>query len=420
MSSLGFAVDLNRSLMSEREIQFSFLSTLVQVVGIMLVAGLLLPMTRAIPGRFLKYWSLGWASLTLALFSLLGSTWLPAGWLPATVFLVGYCLAEYLFGFLLWAGCREFATGHPLRPVHCLGLVPLGVFGVMAPLLLGSLRQLFPFHSVVVGFLFLFALLSTRQFPVGTHTPRTGLWLLRLALGGLCLLFWHYTLVSGYVTFMDPAPLPTYLAFSSLFDVLLETVLAFGMVVLATDRITGELAEKNRQLAAATEELAHAARTDALTGLLNRRAFDELLHEQAGKPFAGSLAVLDLNDLKPLNDRHGHVAGDVALQLVARALRVHFRVTDPLFRTGGDEFVVVMVGCSPADLTARMARIDESLRGQRLPGVPTPLDLVVAWGVAGFDSAALLNTAFHAADEAMYLRKRSLKSAARATALTET
>src|SRR5690606_22135206 len=118
----------------------------------------------------------------------------------------------------------------------------------------------------------LFALLSTRQFPVGAHTPKTGLWLLRLALGGLWLLFWHYSGVSAYSAYFDPGVLPAYLSFSSLYDVLLETVLAFGMVVLATDRITGELAGKNRQLAAATEELARAARTDVLTGLLNRRA----------------------------------------------------------------------------------------------------------------------------------------------------
>ena len=404
--------------MSERELQYSFLSTLIQAVGILLVAGLLLPMTRAIPGRFLKYWSLGWVCLTLALFAVFGSFQFPADPVPRVALLIGYCLAEYLFGFLLWAGCREFATGLALRPVHCLALVPLGVFGVVAPLWLGHLRLLFPFHSIVVGFLFLFGLLSTRQFPVGAHTPRTGLWLLRLALGGLWLLFWHYSAVSGYVVYVNPDALPGYLAFSSLYDVLLETVLAFGMVVLATDRITGELAGKNRQLAEATTELEHAARTDALTGLLNRRAFDELLREQAGKPFAGSLAVLDLNDLKPLNDRHGHVAGDIALQIVARALRVHFRVTDPLFRTGGDEFVVVMVGCNPDDLTARMTRIDETLRGQRLPGVPDPVDLIVAWGVAGFDSATPLTAAFHNADEAMYLTKRAQKAATRADTQT--
>jgi diguanylate cyclase (GGDEF)-like protein len=393
--------------MSDPLRNYGFLATLIQAVGIVLVAGLLLPMTRAIPGRFLRYWSFGWACLAAGLFSLYGSERLPDFRVP---FLVGYCLTEYLFGFLLWAGCWDLATGERLRPGYLLALGPPAVFGVAAPILLRDAPHLFPFHSLVMGAMYLTALLATRKAPVRRYTPTTGLWVVRAALAGLALLSWHYTAVAGYLASVGPGVAPGYLEFASLYDVFLETCLAFGMVVLAADRMREELETRNRQLAAASEELAQAARTDALTGLLNRRAFDELLLHQSAAPLSGSLAVIDLNDLKPLNDRHGHASGDAALQLVARALRTNFRVTDPLFRTGGDEFVVVMVGCPEADLAARMGRIDDALLGLRLPGVDGPTDLSVAWGVAGFDTAAGLAAAFHRADEVMYRNKRERKA----------
>lgn len=392
--------------MPEQEFQYTFLTTLIQATGIMLMAGMLLPMTRAIPNRFLRYWAYGWVSLTVARFALFASYQFP-NWRP--VFLGGYCLAEYLFGFLLWAGCREFATGRPLRAGYFLLLGPQAVFGLVAPVLLPDIDHLRPFHSAVMGGMFVLALLATRRFRVGRYTPTTGLWLLRAALAGLTLLFWHYSVVTSYVIFSEPIAKLPYLEFSSLYDVLLETGLAFGMVMLAADRMREELEAKNRQLAAATEELALAARSDGMTGLLNRRAFDELLSDRHLSDFAGSLAVIDLNDLKPLNDQYGHPAGDAALQLVARALRAHFRLSDPIFRTGGDEFVIVMAGCGEEELSGRLAKIDIGLTGQRLPGVAEPTDLGIAWGVAEFAAAAGLTAAYHSADEAMYARKRARK-----------
>jgi diguanylate cyclase (GGDEF)-like protein len=280
---------------------------------------------------------------------------------------------------------------------------------VAAPVLLRDAPHLFPFHSLVFGAMFLTALLATRKAPIRPHTPTIGLWLVRISLAALVVLNWHYAAVGGYLVYFRLGGWPPYLEYISLYDVLLQTGLAFGMVVLAADRMREELETRNRQLAAATEELAQAARTDAQTGLLNRRAFDELMHGP-NAPADGSLAVIDLNDLKPINDRFGHQAGDAALQHLARALRAHFRVTDPMFRVGGDEFVVVMVGCTEADLSARLARIDEALLGQRLPGVGDPLDLGIAWGVAGFGAAAAMTAAYDAADKAMYARKRTIKA----------
>lgn len=100
---------------------------------------------------------------------------------------------------------------------------------------------------------------------------------------------------------------------------------------------------ENARLHAASE---HAAMTDVLTGLPNRRAFDTWVGEELrrAKRYMRyfSLAMIDLDHFKRINDRFGHRVGDVALQDIARCLRARVRATDFLARVGGDEFVLIL------------------------------------------------------------------------------
>jgi diguanylate cyclase (GGDEF)-like protein len=391
--------------------ELNLIAVSVQAVGTLLVAALLWQLTRVIPGRFLRYWSAGWVALAIALFALRIAAGRP---LPAVVrpaWLAVYCLGGYLFGYLLWAGFRDFARGRPADRRDLWVIAPLAAFGVAAPLAIPDPNRLLPFHAPLLAVFFVLALAETFAPPRTPGRPVVGRVVVRVALLVLAVLYALYGPVL-YWTVTGGGEEPKYLALAPVYDALAKLGLAFGMMLLATDRVQAELEETNGRLAAATEELARAARTDALTGLLNRRAYEELLAAKAGHPFAGSLVVIDLNDLKPLNDTHGHHAGDAALQLVARALRVCVRVTDPIFRMGGDEFLVVLPGGSAADLAARMGRIDQALKGQRLPDVPAPLDLTVAWGVAEFAAGSDLAAAVARADRAMYGQKQARKDAA--------
>lgn len=387
--------------------QYGPVATLIQAAGILMVAGLLLPMTRAVPGQFLRYWAYGWAAVALSVVLKFASAVVAVPFRPSC--LIGYTLGEYVFGFLVWAGCREFATGDGVSGRHAGLFLPFGVCAVALPLLLGDYTNVYPFHALLMGGMCLFAFVATFRRGLRAVAPTVGLVAIRAALLGLAVLFLHTSSARAAAQFWFPGAPYGYIEYLVLVQVLFGTTLAFGMVVLASDRMREELEGKNRQLASASAELATAARTDSLTGLLNRRAFDELAHA-GDPPLNGCLAVIDLNDLKILNDVHGHAAGDAALRIVARALANQFRVTDPLFRTGGDEFIAVLAGGTPADLAERMCKLDAALTGQRLPGLREPFDLHVAWGTAGFDGRDEMPAALQRADIAMYAQKRARKA----------
>ena len=118
--------------------------------------------------------------------------------------------------------------------------------------------------------------------------------------------------------------------------------------------------------AEAFEEATEAARTDSLTGLLNHgavqmRTSEEIWRAQRSeRPLACLLA--DLDNFKPINDRHGHLVGDEILKRVATALAEEFRPYDGVARYGGDEFVVLLPDSDEADALAR-GRAPARLRG---------------------------------------------------------
>jgi diguanylate cyclase (GGDEF)-like protein len=151
---------------------------------------------------------------------------------------------------------------------------------------------------------------------------------------------------------------------------------------------------------------------DGLTGLLNRRAFDERLAAEGKRVQRSgtglSVAMIDIDLFKSLNDRHGHALGDEVLRWVGLLLKESFRTTDVVARYGGEEFAVVFVDSAEAGVLERLDALRRRIEGAELrrPGDGTAVRVSVSIGVArwpqdGPDVDAVLAEA----DGRLYLAK---------------
>ena len=154
--------------------------------------------------------------------------------------------------------------------------------------------------------------------------------------------------------------------------------------------------EQRAQLLAQVEAL---ARTDALTGVANRRVWDEELPMElaraarSGQPLC--VAILDLDHFKRYNDTHGHQGGDRLLKEAAAAWRAAIRVTDLLARYGGEEFALLAPACALEDARSLADRL-----GAAVPGGAT-----VSIGVAAWDGQESADALVARADAALYAAK---------------
>jgi diguanylate cyclase len=118
-----------------------------------------------------------------------------------------------------------------------------------------------------------------------------------------------------------------------------------------------------KQLSAAQTDLERLVSTDALTGLLNRRGFDEALSREKARSARSHstfcIALMDIDDLKGVNDPRGHGEGDRVIQCAADALSSSIRKTDQAARIGGDEFAVILPECAESVT----ATLPERVRG---------------------------------------------------------
>ncbi|HWA53532.1 MAG TPA: sensor domain-containing diguanylate cyclase [Solirubrobacterales bacterium] len=139
----------------------------------------------------------------------------------------------------------------------------------------------------------------------------------------------------------------------------------FGEGDVETLELLSELIAAHMSHASLFAAEVHGGRHDALTGLLNRRAYEERLPVEIARAnryaWPLSLCLLDLDGFKQLNDTFGHPAGDKALQQVA-ALIDESRITDDSFRIGGDEFALLMPKTCREDAEVAAARLSEQVR----------------------------------------------------------
>ena len=152
------------------------------------------------------------------------------------------------------------------------------------------------------------------------------------------------------------------------------------------------------------------AQTDPLTGLGNRRRVERTLEEAAAVGEATTIVLIDLDHFKHVNDTHGHVAGDIVLCRVARALQDASPYDATVARWGGEEFVVVLRGNPPEDLAHFGECLRRAVADIVLFEIDGALRVTASVGVAAWDGSGIsppMAEVLGAADAALYEAKRS-------------
>jgi diguanylate cyclase (GGDEF)-like protein len=189
-------------------------------------------------------------------------------------------------------------------------------------------------------------------------------------------------------------------------------------VAIHKHRAEVAMREREEALRRSAEQMQNLSLIDELTQLKNRRGFFELaqqaLKTAKREQHALVLFFMDLNGLKQINDRLGHVSGDQALRDAATVLRQTFRASDIVARIGGDEFVALAHVHATADTDALCARLREHLAGFNLSsGQQYTLDISIGTTVVDAQTEENLEELLARADAAMYEDKRATHPKAR-------
>ena len=154
--------------------------------------------------------------------------------------------------------------------------------------------------------------------------------------------------------------------------------------------------------------------TDAMTTLVNRAGWDQLLQKEEqrceiqDKPCA--IIIIDLDDIKHVNDTQGHFVGDQLIKRAAQALLQASRKEDVVARLGGDEFGILAINCDERSSTRLLWRLRNCLEKEKINA---------SIGIASRQSAESVSEVFRRADEAMYQEKRRKRRLSREKALSE-
>jgi diguanylate cyclase (GGDEF)-like protein len=171
------------------------------------------------------------------------------------------------------------------------------------------------------------------------------------------------------------------------------------------------LAESRRRLAESMEQIKELVSHDELTKALNRRALIARLdQERAGAERTGqafSVALLDLDRFKAVNDTHGHAAGDAVLREFAAIVHATMRETDVFGRYGGEEFMMILTATAPAAAREALERIRSALHAHDWARIAPGLAVTASAGLAGWQSGESAAQMLHRADGALYEAKRA-------------
>jgi diguanylate cyclase (GGDEF)-like protein len=319
-------------------------------------------------------------------------------------------LGEYAFAYLLIAGCRNSGSNKSITVRSGLWLIPAVSTAFFLAFSTGDFNEGFNFHSFIMGISFVvafFALKPSSEFSKDNFGWRA----MRVALALLALDFFHYTILYSLRHTSYPQMLGEYTTFNSVIDLVIEILLGFGMVIVLLEKVRVDVEETNHKLKEAHDKLERLANVDPLTTAFTRHAFYSFLqkHNRENSTVSGCVGVFDIDNLKPINDRYGHAVGDTAISSTAHAIRSLVRADDLIFRWGGDEFFVVMLGYETEQAIDRMCELNLLLTDIKLFGAVERISIGVSFGFADFSDIVDLENSIKQADAEMYRAKQQNK-----------
>ncbi|HEX3581456.1 MAG TPA: hypothetical protein VH087_06815, partial [Thermoanaerobaculia bacterium] len=214
------------------KIDFSPLAVTVQAIGTLLLAFMLAQLGRIFRRSYARRWAIGWASFFFALLAVrldihYGSRW----------FWIAYLVLEWVFLYLLWAGCREILTGERMEFRHAAYAVPIAVVVAAVMVRLApSFDDLFTVQTAIVGAAATAAFLTLNR----RRECAIGCSIMRISLVLMAALYFAY--VPAYAYYAHVAKFP-FLEYSSLADLFVAVILGFGMIIITAEEANLELEE---------------------------------------------------------------------------------------------------------------------------------------------------------------------------------
>lgn len=400
----------------------SIIGLVLQAAGALLLVVLFMLM-RIHAGRrpFLRAWGTAWVMLVIALFVLvvmfiLDPAIITRGYgefsMANRFGFLGYMLFKLAFMQQLLVGTVGYARHHPSKRQLRASGIAVAILALLLTYLTDGINHIVTLQApVIIAGMGVCAWLLL-SLPAGRRSLGS---ILTGVLFATIALLWV-----GYLyTFQEPVlarftstgfSLPEVLGrYNSFIDLMLQMLLAYGMVLILMEDAKREIDSAHAELAIAHRELMSESLKDALTGVLNRRAYQLGTGLDHARASFGAMVVLDLDDLKQVNDRYGHAAGDELLRHFAGVLRSAMRPTDKLYRWGGDEFLMVMPRAQAAAVKQRILSLLRDAPPFVL-GDDQRFSVKASVGAADYTDGSDMEAALRTADDEMYDLKRSRKS----------
>ena len=380
----------------------SKLGLIMQLNGVILITVLSLCLRQSLRLTALKYWTIAWLCLSFALICLrLGFSYTEF----SSFLFTYYFLGEYMFGFMLVAGCRSLDGEYKIRPGSELAMIPLVIAAVALPHVAADFNDLLAVQSLILSVFFAVAFY---RLPKAAE-PTLGWRVLYVSLALLAIDFLLYSIIfsARRLTIFSA----DFLQYNSVVDLVLQTALGVGMVVMLLEKVLNDFKSTNEELRSTQIQLEQLVNTDPLTAAFNRHAFYGFVRRQGEDPNAssGCVGFFDIDDLKAINDCFGHAAGDMVIRQVVRSIREIIRAEDLIYRWGGDEFFVIMVSMDAEMAENRMTRLEPLLQEIYIDNIPEAISVGVSWGFTDYADPDDLEDAIKSADSMMYERKQIRK-----------